>query len=209
MMAGATDTSAVTNEWAMAEVIRNPAIQRKIQDEIDLVVGKDRLVGEEDLYKLPYLMCVVKETFRLHPAGPFSIPRMSMKDTKIAGYDIPKGTRVLINIHSLGRSKETWAEPLTFRPERWANENLSQIQDPEFRILPFGNGRRGCPGSNLGTTMVLLVLSRLLHGFTWSLPPGITSESIDMEEVYGLTTPLRTRLRAVATPRLAAHLYKE
>jgi cytochrome P450 len=142
-MAGATDTSAVTNEWAMAEVIRNPAIQRKIQDEIDLVVGKDRLVGEEDLYKLPYLMCVVKETFRLHPAGPFSIPRMSMKDTKLMGYDIPKGTRVLINIHSLGRSKETWVQPLMFRPERWT---CPRFRTPSSESCRLGMEGGGAPG---------------------------------------------------------------
>jgi len=207
MMAGATDTSAVTNEWALADIIRNPEIQRKIQEEIDSVVGVDRNVEESDLSKLPYLMCVIKETFRLHPAGPFSIPRETMTDTKLAGYHIPKGTRVLINIFSLGRSAETWSEPLKFQPERWANENLSVIQDPAFRILPFGHGRRGCPGSNLGTTMVLLALSRLLHAFNWSLPPGVTSETIDMAEDYGCTTPMRTRLYAMASPRLAPHLY--
>lgn len=209
MMAGATDTSAVTNEWAMAEIIRNTEIQRKLQEEIDSVVGLERNVQESDINKLPYLMCVVKETFRLHPAGPFAIPRETMADTKLSGYRIPKGTRVLINIFSLGRSSETWKDPLKFQPERWANENLSAIHDMGFRILPFGYGRRQCPGYNLGTTMVLLTLARLLHGFKWSFPPGVTAENIDMEELYGCTTPLRTRLRTIATPRLAPHLYSQ
>lgn len=209
MMAGATDTSAVTNEWAMAEIIRNPQIQRKLQEEIDSVVGLERNVEESDVSNFPYLMCVVKETFRLHPAGPFAIPRESMADTTLNGYLIPKGTRVLINIYSLGRSSETWVDPLIFQPERWANENLTAIHDSGFRILPFGNGRRQCPGYNLGTTMVLFTLARLLHGFNWSFPPGVTSDSIDMEELYGCTTPLRTRLRAIATPRLAPHLYSQ
>lgn len=208
-MAGATDTSAVTNEWAMAEIIRDPRIQRKLQEEIDGVVGRDRNVTESDLSAFPYLMCVVKETFRLHPAGPFAIPREAMADTSLNGYHIPKGTRVLINIFSLGRSAETWTEPLSFQPERWQNESLSAIHDPGFRILPFGYGRRQCPGYNLGTTMVLLTLARLLHAFEWRFPPGVTADSIDMEELYGCTSPLRTRLRAIATPRLAPHLYAE
>ncbi|KAG0605930.1 hypothetical protein M758_9G099200 [Ceratodon purpureus] len=209
MMAGATDTSAVTNEWAMAEIIRSPRIQRKLQEEIDNVVGRDRNVTEADVSEFPYLMCVVKETFRLHPAGPFAIPRETMADTTLNGYHIPKGTRVLINIFSLGRSAETWTEPLKFQPERWENENLSAIHDPGFRILPFGYGRRQCPGYNLGTTMVLLTLARLLHAFEWRFPSGVTADSLDMEELYGCTSPLRTRLRAIAIPRLAPHLYAQ
>lgn len=207
MIAGATDTSAVTNEWAMAEIIRNPKTQRKIQDEIDAVVGLQRTVTEADLPKFPYLMCVVKETFRLHPAGPFAIPRESMQDTKVAGYDIPQGTRVLLNFYSLGRSERIWEEPGEFRPERWAEEDLAQIQDAQFRIMPFGNGRRGCPGSHLGSTMVLLTLSRLVHGFSWTFPGGVTSETVDMSESFGTTIPMRSRLCALAKPRLASHLY--
>ena len=118
---GATNTSVVTNEWALAEIIRNPKIQRKIQEEINSVVGVDHNVEESDLSKLPYLMCVIKETFWLHPVGPFSIPKETMTDTKLAGYQIPKGTRVLINIFSLGRSAETWSEPLKFRGSRSPN----------------------------------------------------------------------------------------
>lgn len=207
MMAGATDTSAVTNEWAMAEIIRNPKIQSKIRDEIDAVVGLDRTVTEADVEKFPYLMCVVKETFRLHPAGPFSIPREAMEDTKVAGYDIPKGTRVLLNFYSLGRSERTWESPGEFRPERWAGENLAQIQDSRFRIMPFGNGRRGCPGSHLGTTMVLATLARLVHGFEWEFAGGVTPETVDMDESFGTTIPMRTKLEAIAKPRLPAHLY--
>ena len=191
----------------MMEIIRHPTVQRKIQEELDSVVGLDRNVEESDLSNLPYLMCVVKESFRLHPAAPFSIIRQSMVDTKLAGYHIPKGSRVLISYYSLGRSSETWSEPLEFIPERWAAANLANLQDPEFRIMPFGHGRRGCPGANLGFTMVFLALSRLLHGFTWCFPPGVTAENVDMAETSGFTTPLRTSLRAVATPRLAPHLY--
>lgn len=206
-MAGATDTSAVTNEYALAEIIRHPEIQRKLHDEITSHVGLHRLVTEADLPHFPYLMQVVKETFRLHPAGPFAIPRETLAPTTLAGYHIPQGTRVLINIFSLGRSEETWKDPLEFRPERWAGENLSAIHDAGFRILPFGYGRRQCPGYHLGTTMVLFTLARLLHGFEWALPEGVSAENVDMAEVYGCTTPLRTRLRAVAKPRLAPHLY--
>ncbi|KAK9279530.1 hypothetical protein L1049_013209 [Liquidambar formosana] len=123
MIAAATDTSAVTNEWAMAEVIKHPRVLRKIQDELDSVVGPNRMVTESDLPHLNYLRCVVRETFRMHPAGPFLIPHESLRATKINGYDIPAKTRVFINTHGLGRNKAIWDEVEEFRPERhWLAE---------------------------------------------------------------------------------------
>jgi len=146
MLAAGTDTSAVSNEWAMAEVIRNPEIQRKLHEEFDAVIGRDRNVEESDLFNLPYLMCVVKESMRMHAPAPFTIPREAMSDTTLNGYHIAKGTRVLINIFSLGRSEENWTDPLTFNPERWRNENLTSFNDPAIRILVFGYGRATVPG---------------------------------------------------------------
>ncbi|KAH7578059.1 hypothetical protein JRO89_XS01G0335500 [Xanthoceras sorbifolium] len=118
MIAAATDTSAVTNEWAMAEVIKYPRVLAKIQEELDSVVGPNRLVNEADLAHLNYLRCVVRETFRMHPAGPFLIPHESLRATTINGYHIPAKTRVFINTHGLGRNPKIWADVEEFRPER-------------------------------------------------------------------------------------------
>ncbi|QCD86178.1 flavonoid 3'-monooxygenase [Vigna unguiculata] len=118
MIAAATDTSAVTNEWAMAEVIKHPHILQKVQQELDSVVGPNRMVLESDLPHLNYLRCIVRETFRMHPAGPFLIPHESLRATTINGYHIPAKTRVFINTHGLGRNTELWDNVGEFRPER-------------------------------------------------------------------------------------------
>ncbi|KAF8032436.1 hypothetical protein BT93_D1376 [Corymbia citriodora subsp. variegata] len=211
MIAAATDTSAVTNEWTMAEVIRHPRVQRKIQEELDSVVGPDRMVSESDLARLNYLRCVVRETFRMHPAGPFLIPHESVRDTTLNGYHIPAGTRVFINTHGLGRNPDVWDDVEEFRPERHrpadGGSRVEISHGPDFKILPFGAGKRKCPGAPLGTTLVLMALARLFHCFDWSPPGGQRPEDIDTAEVYGMTMPKARPLVTVARPRLAEHLY--
>ncbi|XP_030540913.2 cytochrome P450 703A2 [Rhodamnia argentea] len=210
MIAAATDTSAVTNEWAMAEVIRHPRVQRKIQEELDSVVGRERMVSEPDLVHLNYLRCVVRETFRMHPAGPFLIPHESVRDTTLNGYHIPARTRVFVNTHGLGRNPDVWDDVEDFRPERHWPEDGSRVEishGPDFKILPFSAGKRKCPGAPLGTTLVLMALARLFHSFNWSPPDGLRPEDIDTAEVYGMTMPKARPLAAVARPRLPEHLY--
>ncbi|XP_010556597.1 PREDICTED: cytochrome P450 703A2 [Tarenaya hassleriana] len=210
MIAAATDTSAVTNEWAMAEVIKHPSVLRKIQQELDKVVGSDRMVNESDLTHLNYLRCVVRETFRMHPAGPFLIPHESVRPTTINGYYIPAKTRVFINTHGLGRNAKIWSDVDEFMPERHWPEEGGRVEishGPDFRILPFSAGKRKCPGAPLGVTMVLMGLARLFHCFDWSPPEGFSPEDIDTNEVYGMTMPKAQPLWAVAKPRLQAHLY--
>ncbi|CAA7056246.1 unnamed protein product [Microthlaspi erraticum] len=206
MIAAATDTSAVTNEWAMAEVIKQPRVMRKIQEELESVVGSNRMVDESDLVHLNYLRCVVRETFRMHPAGPFLIPHESVRPTTINGYYIPAKTRVFINTHGLGRNTKIWADVEDFRPERHlpvdGSGRVEISHGPDFKILPFSAGKRKCPGAPLGVTMVLMALARLFHCFDWSSP-----EMIDTVEVYGMTMPKAKPLWAIAKPRLAAHLY--
>ncbi|CAN0884789.1 Cytochrome P450 703A2 [Linum grandiflorum] len=208
MIAAATDTSAVTNEWAMAEVIKHPRVLYKIQQEIDSVVGRDRMVKESDLTQLNYLRCVVRETFRMHPAGPLLIPHESLRATTINGYYIPAKTRVYINTHALGRNTQIWVDVDDFRPERhWLGDG-SRVEishGADFKILPFSAGKRKCPGAPLGVTLVLMALARLFHCFDWSPPEG---ESIDTVEVYGMTMPKAKPLLAVAKPRLADHIYR-
>ncbi|XP_031263346.1 cytochrome P450 703A2-like [Pistacia vera] len=211
MIAAATDTSAVTNEWAMAEVIKHPRVLRKIQEELDFVVGRDRMVNETDLAHLNYLRCVVRETFRMHPAGPFLIPHESLRATTINGYYIPAKTRVFINTHGLGRNTKIWTNIEEFRPERhWLGDG-SRVEishGADFKILPFSAGKRKCPGAPLGVTLVLMALARLFHCFDWSPPEGLKHEDIDTSEVYGMTMPKAKALMAIARPRLADRMYR-
>ncbi|CAA0827068.1 Cytochrome P450 703A2 [Striga hermonthica] len=210
MIAAATDTSAVTNEWAMAEVIKHPHVLRKAQQELDSVVGRDRMVQESDLAHLNYLRCIVRETFRMHPAGPFLIPHESTRSTTINGYYIPKRTRVFINTHGLGRNTNIWDRVDVFEPERHLSADGSRVEishGSDFKILPFSAGKRKCPGAPLGVTLVLMALARLLHAFDWSPPEGLRPQDIDTSEVYGMTMPKAQPLLALAKPRLAPHLY--
>ncbi|KAG7994708.1 hypothetical protein I3843_01G072400 [Carya illinoinensis] len=210
MIAAATDTSAVTNEWAMAEVIKHPRVLRKIQEELDSVVGPNRMVSESDLAHLNYLRCVVRETFRMHPAGPFLIPHESLGATTINGYYIPAKTRVFINTHGLGRNTKVWDNVEEFRPERHWVVDGSRVEishGADFKILPFSAGKRKCPGAPLGVTLVLMALARLFHCFDWSPPEGLKHEDIDTREVYGMTMPKVEALEAIAKPRLARHMY--
>ncbi|EEF39050.1 flavonoid 3-hydroxylase, putative [Ricinus communis] len=210
MIAAATDTSAVTNEWAMAEVIKHPRVLQKIQEELDSVIGPNRMVTESDLVHLNYLRCVVRETFRMHPAGPFLIPHESLHATTINGYYIPAKTRIFINTHGLGRNTKVWTDVEEFRPERHWLDDGSRVEishGADFKILPFSAGKRKCPGAPLGVTLVLMALARLFHAFDWSPPDGLRYEDIDTNEVYGMTMPKAKPLFAVATPRLAPHMY--
>ncbi|KAM7508561.1 hypothetical protein LguiA_019014 [Lonicera macranthoides] len=210
MIAAATDTSAVTNEWAMAEVIKHPRVLLKIQKELDTTVGPDRMVNESDLAHLNYLRCVVRETFRMHPAGPFLIPHESTRSTEINGYYIPAKTRVFINTHGLGRNTGIWDNIDEFRPERHMPADGSRVEishGADFKILPFSAGKRKCPGAPLGVTLVLMALARLCHCFDWSPPEGLKHEDIDTSEVYGMTMPKSKPLMAIAKPRLPNHMY--
>ena len=179
--------------------MRHPDVMTKVRDEIERVVGLDRLVDEKDLPALHYLKAVVKEIFRLHPVGAFLIPHVSLEDTYVAGYFVPKGTRALINTYSLGRNPKVWDRPDEFVPERFMGES---VELNEFRIVPFGAGRRGCPGATLGTSMVLLGLARLIQCFEWT--PLRPNE--ELKEAYGLMV-LENPLQAYATPRLPSHFY--
>ncbi|EFJ31830.1 hypothetical protein SELMODRAFT_168652 [Selaginella moellendorffii] len=212
MVVGGTDTASFTMEWFMLEMIRNPKVMRKVQKEIDSVLEKKatnkHLVEESDLASLDYLKAAVKETFRMHPVGGFLIPHESIRDTNVAGYHVPKGSLILINTHGLGRNSAVWDNVDEFRPERFLRtDDKVHLRDSEYRVIPFGSGKRACPGAQLGQSMLLLGLGRLFHGFDWYPPPGMSTGDIDVMEAYGLTTPPRTPLRAVAKARLDESFY--
>ncbi|MQL78053.1 hypothetical protein Taro_010462 [Colocasia esculenta] len=208
MIAGGTESSAVTVEWAISELLRRPHILEKAAEELDRMVGRERWVEEKDVQNLPYVEAIAKETMRLHPVAPMLVPRYSRQDCNIAGYDIPAGTQVLVNVWAISRDPTVWDEPDEFRPERFEGKAID-VKGHNFEQLPFGAGRRMCPGYPLGLKVIQASLANLLHGFKWRLPEGMRPEDLNMEEIFGLSTPRKFPLEVVAEPRLPAHLYQQ
>ena len=156
--------------------------------------------------RLPYMDAIVKETMRLHMVVPLLSPRLSREDTSVGGrYDIPAGTRVLINAWTISRDPALWDAPEEFWPERFVGSKID-VKGQDFELLPFGSGRRMCPGYSLGLKVIQVTLVNLLHGFAWRLPDGMTKEELSMEEVFGLSTPRKFPLQAVVEPKLPARL---
>ncbi len=207
MITAGMDTTAITVEWAMAELIRNPRVQHKAQEELDRVIGLERVMTEADFSNLPYLQSVAKESLRLHPPTPLMLPHRANANVKVGGYDIPKGSNVHVNVWAVARDPAIWKNPLEYRPERFLEEDVD-MKGHDFRLLPFGAGRRVCPGAQLGINLVTSMLGHLLHHFVWTPSEGIKAEEIDLSENPGLVTYMRTPLQAVATTRLPSHLYK-
>ncbi|CAO2188458.1 unnamed protein product [Urochloa humidicola] len=206
LIAGGTESSSVTVEWAISELLRKPTIFAKATEELDRVVGRGRWVTEKDLPCLPFLEAIVKETMRVHPIVPLLIPRVAREDAAVGGYDIPKGTRVLINVWTIGMDPALWDKPEEFVPERFVGSKMD-VKGQDFELLPFGSGRRMCPGYNLGLKVIQLSLANLLHGFTWRLPDGMVKEELSMDEVFGLSTTRKVPLQVVVEPKLPAELY--
>ncbi|XP_015945945.1 flavonoid 3'-monooxygenase [Arachis duranensis] len=210
MFTAGTDTSSSTTEWAIAELIRNPRIMGQVQKELDSVVGRERHVTEEDLPNLPYLQAVVKETFRLHPSTPLSLPRVAAKSCEIFGYHIPEGATLLVNVWAIARDPKEWAEPLEFRPERFLKGGEKadvDVRGNDFEVIPFGAGRRICAGMTLGLRMVQLLTATLAHSFDWELEGGLKQEDLNMDEAYGLTLQRALPLSVHPKPRLSSHVY--
>ncbi|KAK2457828.1 geraniol 8-hydroxylase [Trifolium repens] len=191
-----SDTSGSTTEWAMAELLRNPKIIKKARNEVIQVIGKSNQVKESDIPTLPYIQSIVKETLRLHPPVPLLLPYIASNDVEINGYTIHKGNQVLINAWSIGRNPQFWDDPLLFRPERFLDSKVD-FKGRDFEYLPFGAGRRICPGIPLANRMIVLMLAALLHSFEWELPQGVTPEMLDMREQYGITLKKLVPLSAV------------
>lgn len=166
-----------------------------------MVVGKDSIVEENHLSKLPYLYAVMKEVLRLHPAVPLLVPHCPSKTCIVGGYTIPKGTRVLINAWAIHRDPSIWVNPLEFIPERFMDSNYKlDFTGNDFRYFPFGSGRRICAGIAMAERMFLLSLAALVHSFDWKLPEG---EKLDLSEKFGIVLKKKIPLVAVPTPRLS------
>ncbi|KAL3742657.1 hypothetical protein ACJRO7_018038 [Eucalyptus globulus] len=200
---GGTDTSSVTAEWAMSELLKNPQAMTKAQAEVRMALkGKDR-VQESDLEDLKYLKSVIKETLRLHPPVPL-VPREARKACKIRGYDIPVKSRVLIHAGAFGRDPNHWEDPEKFVPERFLESSVDFI-GTHHHFVPFGFGRRVCPGIAFAVANIELLLALLLYHFDWALPNGQTPEELDMTEVFAATVTRKSDLYAVATPHRHGH----
>ncbi|KAK3439844.1 hypothetical protein EUGRSUZ_B00186 [Eucalyptus grandis] len=194
-----TDSAAATLVWTMTELARHPSMMRKAQEEVREAAKGKLQVEESDLLGLTYLTSVIKEALRLHPPLPLLIPRATIEDCKIKGYEIPRGTTVFINLTAISTDPKSWENPEEFRPERFLSSSID-FNGQNYEFLPFGSGRRGCPGINFGVVIVELALANLLHRFNWKQPEGMSVEDIDMEEACGLTTFKRTPLCLIATP---------
>lgn len=168
MFAAGTDTSYIALEFAMSELIRKPHLMTKLQDEVRKNTTT-QMVSEDDLNNMPYLKAVVKETLRLHPPVPLLLPRLSMAQCNANGYTIPANTRVIINVWALGRDAKCWENSEEFMPERFmdSGDTIDNVdfKGTDFQFLPFGAGRRICPGMNFGMASVELMLSNLMYCF--------------------------------------------
>ncbi|XP_059667751.1 cytochrome P450 71A1-like [Cornus florida] len=195
-MAG-TDTSAATLVWAMTGLMKHPRAMKRVQEEIRNASVETGMVKEDDLHKLPYLKAVVKETLRLHPPSPLLLPHETTKKCNINGYEIPPKTCVYVNAWAVGRDPESWENSEEFLPERFMDSSID-YKGQDFEFIPFGAGRRGCPGIYLGALTVELALANLLNSFDWELPPGVKKEDIDMDVLPGITMHKKNALCLLA-----------
>ncbi|KAJ1403198.1 Cytochrome P450 [Sesbania bispinosa] len=192
MLLGGTETSATTIEWAMSALLNHPEVLKKARDELDTQIGQVRQVEESDISKLPYLQNIISETFRLYPAFPLLSPHFSSKDCTIGGYNVPRGTILLVNAWAIHRDPQLWSDPTQFKPERFEKEGEAD------KLIPFGLGRRACPGAGFGQRTVSLTLGLLIQCFEWR---RISEEEIDMTEGKGGTTPKLIPLEAICKAR--------
>ncbi|XP_057978359.1 geraniol 8-hydroxylase-like [Malania oleifera] len=196
LFSAGTDTSSGTMEWAMAELLHNPHMLSKVQTELRETIRKGNSMEEADIACLPYLQAVVKEIFRLHPPLPLLLPYKAQTDTNVCGFHVPEGAQVLVNVWTIGRDPKTWAEPNSFVPERFLGSDID-VKGRNFELIPFGAGRRICPGLPLATRMIHLMLGSLLHAFDWKLEEGIGPKDMIMEDKVGLTLRMAQPLRAI------------
>ncbi|XP_024029883.1 cytochrome P450 71D11-like [Morus notabilis] len=196
IFAAGTETSATGLDWAMAELIRNPKVMKKAQNEVREVFCRKGSIDETAISEMKYLKSVVKETLRLHPSAPL-ITRECGEKCEINGYEIPAKTRVVINAWAIGRDPRYWTDPESFIPERFLDSPLD-YKGTNFEYIPFGAGRRICPGVSFGVTNIEVPLTMLLYHFDWKLPAsGMKHEVLDMTEVFGTTVRRKEDLHLV------------
>ncbi|XP_019159446.1 PREDICTED: cytochrome P450 CYP736A12-like [Ipomoea nil] len=201
LFGASSDTSTIVIEWIMSELLRHPQIMKKVQEELKSKVGLDRMVEESDLEDLKYLEMVIKESLRLHPVAPLLAYHEAREDCMIEGFHIPRKSRIIVNVWAIKHDPNVWADPEKFIPERFEGSNID-YRGRYFELIPFGSGRRICPGVQLGITLVRLVVAQLLHCFDWELPNGMPFEELDMTEEFGLVVTRVNHLMVIPNYRL-------
>nr|XP_011458843.1 PREDICTED: cytochrome P450 81D11-like [Fragaria vesca subsp. vesca] len=196
LLAAGTETDSTTLEWAMSLLLNHPDQLDQVRAEIDIKIGQGRLLDEQDLPNLNHLQNVINETLRLYPPVPLLGIREASADCVVGGFDVPCGTMMVINAWAIHRDPELWHEPTQFKPERF--EGWSGEGPQGYRLIPFGGGRRGCPGAGLANRLIALVLGSLIQAFEWE---RISEEKVDMSEGLGLTMPKIKPLEALCKPR--------
>ncbi|KAL8154161.1 hypothetical protein V2J09_011921 [Rumex salicifolius] len=196
--AAGTDTSYAVLEWTMYELMRNPKSMKTLQDEIRRTIGSSSAIIDDDLDKMKYLKATIKEAMRLHPPVPLLPPRESVQDVDFDGYSIPVGTQVITNAWAIQRDPTQWSNPNEFQPERFLDSKVD-YKGQDFGLIPFGAGRRGCPGISFAIATIELALASLLWKFDWSLPRGVNPESLNIKEISALTIHMENPLIIVPT----------
>jgi cytochrome P450 len=180
----------------MTELIRNPEAMQKAKKELEQTIGLGVPLEESNISKLPYLHAIIKETLRKHPPVPFLLPRKAERDVEIGGYTIPKDAQVLVNVWTICRDPTLWENPTLFSPERFLGSDID-VKGRDFELVPFGGGRRICPGLQLANRMLLLMLGSLINSFDWELEGGMKPEDMDMDDKFGITLQKAQPLRIV------------
>nr|GMD03816.1 cytochrome P450 82C4-like [Ipomoea batatas] len=205
MLQDASETFASHLTWILAVLLKHPESLKRVQEEIDTNIGKERWAEDHDIKNLPYLQAVVKETLRIYPPGPYLAPHEAVKDCIVDGYHIPKGTQLYVNVWRLHRDPKIWSDPEKFLPERFMRTLEGEAaQNRQYQFVPFGLGRRSCPGMLYATQITHVAVARLFQGFNFSTIPNVP---LDMTEGGGITLPKLTPLEVLVTPRLAPALF--
>ncbi|XP_057725544.1 cytochrome P450 71D10-like [Arachis stenosperma] len=191
----------------MAEIIKKPKVMERAQSEVRSVYGNKGYVDESELYQLTYLKCVIKETLRLHPPAPLLIQRENKEPCQIKGYQIPANSRIIINAWAIGRDPRYWVDAMDFKPERFVDDYLIDNRGTNFEFIPFGGGRRMCPGIAFASPNMELPLAQFLFHFDWKLPDGIKNDELDMTELFGITT--RKRNHFCLIPIIVKDMHKD
>ncbi|CAN1264945.1 Corytuberine synthase [Linum perenne] len=185
LLTAGTDTTTTTIEWAMAELLMNKEALTRVREELSREIGTTTTITESNTSQLPFLNACIKETLRLHPPAPFLIPHRAQETCNVMNYTIPKNSQIIINVWAISRDPSVWVDPLSFKPERFLDGSTrADFKGRDFEFLPFGSGRRMCPGLPVAVRQLPLILASLVRGFDWSLPVG---QDLDMREKFGLT----------------------
>ncbi|KAM1996860.1 hypothetical protein ACFX15_029757 [Malus domestica] len=194
-----SETSATTVDWAISEMMKNPRVMKKAQREVREVFNRKGKADETSIREMKYLNAVIKETLRLHPSVPLLLPRECGEKCEIGGYDIPVKSKVIVNAWAIGRDPKYWTEPERFKPGRFHYSSID-YKGTNFEYIPFGAGRRICPGILYGLANVELLLALLLYHFDWKLPDETKHEDLDMTETFGIVVRRKQDLHLIPIP---------